>query len=203
MGQASSAQFEPPATQFADARPSPWVERWLGHPTGHGRMLDFACGNGRHARLGLAHGFAVLAIDRDPQCLQLLQGTETETRLEDLESGRWSFAAERFAAIVVTRFLFRPRLDLLAGLLAPGGRLIYETFAHGQAAYGKPSRPAFLLAPDELFMTARRAGLAVVAFEQGFVRQPRPARIQRIAAVRPPFDPESLPLVGEPAGGLS
>ena len=70
-----------------------------------------------------------------------------EARREDLESGRWSFSAERFEAVVVTNFLHRPRLDLLAGLLAPGGRLIYETFARGNERYGKPSNPSFLLQP--------------------------------------------------------
>jgi SAM-dependent methyltransferase len=125
-----------------------------------------------------------------------------ETRVEDLESGRWSFSAERFDVVVVTNFLHRPRLDLLAGLLEPGGRLIYETFARGNERYGKPSNPSFLLADDELHAWARRCGLLVVAFEQGFVAAPKSARIQRVVAVRPPYRPESLPLDG-PRGALS
>ena len=134
--------------------------------------------------------------------LDSIQGKNIETRAEDLESGRWSFSAERFEAVVVTNFLHRPRLDLLAGLLAPGGRLLYETFAAGNEAYGKPSRPAFLLQRDELFMLARRAGLLVLAFEQGYVDAPKPALMQRLAAIRPPHDPESMPL-GNPLGLLS
>ena len=176
---------------------SPWIARWIGHPHAGGRLLDFACGSGRHSLLAADRGFSVLAVDRDEGLLDCIQHRNTEVRAEDLESGRWSFSAERFEVIVVTNFLHRPRLALLAALLQPGGRLVYETFALGNEAYGKPSRPAFLLAPDELFLVARRAGLRVVAFEQGFVAGPRPARIQRVAAVMPPWDPESVPLVGQ------
>jgi SAM-dependent methyltransferase len=178
---------------------SAWVARWLGRPSGNARLLDFACGSGRHSRLALARGFAVLAVDQDRALLDMIDMSESkdsEARAEDLESGRWSFSAERFEAVVVTNFLFRARLGLLAGLLEPGGRLVYETFALGNEAYGKPSNPAFLLQADELFMMARRAGLQVVAFEQGYTATPKAAVVQRLVAVKPPYDPESLPLAG-------
>jgi SAM-dependent methyltransferase len=178
---------------------SPWVARWIGQPRNGGRLLDFACGSGRHSRLAAEQGFRVLAVDRDEGLLDGIQHRNTEARAEDLESGRWSFSAERFEVIVVTNFLHRPRLALLAALLQPGGRLIYETFALGNEAYGKPARPAFLLEPDELFVVARRAGLQVVAFEQGYVPSPKAALVQRAVAVMPPWDPESLPLVGREA----
>ena len=75
--------------------------------------------------------------------------------------------------------------------LAPGGVLLYETFAHGNASVGKPSRPDFLLQPGELLRHA--AGLRVVAFEDGFLADP-PRFVQRIAAVREPT-PASAPTV--------
>jgi len=181
------------------APPSAWVARWLGRVRPGARVLDFACGTGRHARLAREAGFPVLAVDRDAQSLSVIDGTGIEVRQEDLEVGRWSFAAERFAAVVCTHYLFRPRLDLLTALLAPGGLWIHETFAQGNARYGRPSNPAFLLRPGELVRAAGRAGLHVLAFEDGCVGSPRPARIQRIVAVRPPFDLEALPLDG--AGG--
>jgi hypothetical protein len=136
----------------------------------------------------------VLAVDRYARALYLLDGTGIEVRQEDLERGRWSFSAERFAAVVCTHYLFRPRLDLLTALLAPGGLWIHETFALGNAHYGRPSNPAFLLRPGELLRAAERAGLHVLAYEDGYTGAPRPARIQRIVAVRAPFDPEALPL---------
>ena len=194
--------------------PSAWVEQWLGPPGRHERLLDLACGAGRHARLAAQRGFRVLAVDRDPRAVEALADCRTvETRTEDLESGRWSFAAERFAVVVVTHYLFRPRLDLLAGLVAPGGRLIVETFAVGQAAYGKPTRPDFLLRPGELLRLADRAGLAVLAYQDAVFQPPAAAepaagrtaddaavasrrRLQRIVAVRPPVDRERMPIVG-------
>jgi len=164
------------------------------------RVLDFACGTGRHARLALAAGHRVLAVDRDPSVLNALQGTQAEIRQEDLEAERWSFAAERFDAVVCTNFLHRPRLDLLAALLADGGLLIYETFAAGNERYGRPSNPAFLLRPGELADLARRAGLHLLAYEDG-VTERLPARVQRACAVRPPFDPAALALDRSGRGG--
>lgn len=125
---------------------------------------------------------------------------DLELRGEDLESGRWSFSAERFQVVVVANFLHRPRLDLLPALLEPGGRLVYETFAVGNAAYGKPANPSFLLQPDELFLLARRARLQVRAFEQGYVADPKPALVQRMVAFRQPCDLESQPLSVPPPG---
>ena len=186
----------------ATVQHSDWVERWLGRPEGNSRLLDFASGSGRHARLAAARGFRVLAVDRDASLLGMSESKDVESRAEDLESGRWSFSAERFQAVVMTNFLFRPRLDLLARLLAPGGRLLIETFAAGNERYGRPSNPMFLLQTDELFLMARRSGLQVVAFEQGFRMSPKPALLQRIAAVRPPHDRQSMPLVG-PGPALS
>jgi SAM-dependent methyltransferase len=170
------------------------VDRWIGEPRGDARLLDFASGSGRHARLALARGFRVLAVDRDRALLDMGEVKDLELRVEDLESGRWSFSAERFQVVVVTNFLHRPRLDLLPELLEPGGRLVYETFALGNATYGKPSNPSFLLQPDELFLLARRANLQVRAFEQGYVATPKPALLQRMVAVRLPAHAESLPL---------
>ena len=66
--------------------------------------------------------------------------------------------------------------------VAPGGALIYETFATGNETVGKPSRPDFLLQPGELLRACQ--DLRVVAYEDGFIEEP--ARfVQRIAAVRP------------------
>ncbi len=173
-----------------DRQPSAWVERWLGTPRGSGRLLDLACGSGRHVHLALDSGFDVTAVDRNTAPLTLPQGRTCTVLEVDLENGRWTLPAGRFEVVIVTHYLFRPRLALTAGLLEPGGRLIYETFAHGNAAFGKPSNPAFLLRADELFDACRRFGLSVVAFEQGLSRRGRGAMLQRIVAARPPLGAE-------------
>ena len=108
----------------------------------------------------------------------------------DIENGPWPFAGRQFDAVVVTNYLWRPLLPTLLASLAPGGVLIYETFAQGNETVGKPSRPDFLLRPGELLEVCR--GLRVVAFEDGF--QQAPDRFtQRIAAVRELASPGTVP----------
>jgi SAM-dependent methyltransferase len=163
--------------------PSPWLVRFAPLIKPGGRVLDLACGYGRHARHLAGLGFSVLAVDRDEAALATLEAVAgIDTRIADLEQGTWPFAAQRFDAIVVSHYLHRPLFaDLLAALLSDGV-LIYETFALGNAAFGKPARPEFLLQPDEL-LSRLAAALRVVAFEQGQVESPFPAVIQRICAV--------------------
>jgi SAM-dependent methyltransferase len=127
-------------------------------------------------------GFEVDAVDRDaslfrdpPPGITLLQA--------DLEGGPWPYAGRQFDAIVATNYLHRPLLPLLVDALAPGGVLVYETFARGNERFGKPSNPAFLLAPGEL-LEAVRGRLRVIAYEDLVVEEPRPAAIQRICAHR-------------------
>ena len=168
---------------------SAWVRRFAPLIPPGGRVLDLACGGGRHARYLAARGHEVLAVDRDPACGAALAGLEgVEFRCLDLETDDWPLAGERFEAVVVTNYLWRPRLAGLADLLSPGGLLIYETFADGHAAFGKPSNPEFLLRPGELLRVF--ATLRILAFEDGEVA--RPARVQRVAALAWP-EGEILP----------
>jgi hypothetical protein len=84
-------------------------------------------------------------------------------------------------------------LSRLVAAMTPDGLLLYETFATGNAVYGKPSNPDFLLQESELLEFAHKA-LTIVAFEQGRVGGPQPAVIQRLAAVgRARAWPPSLP----------
>lgn len=148
-------------------------------------MLDLACGSGRHARLLAGKGYAVYAVDRDPAAIASLQGLERiEAVQSDLEGADWPLAGQSFAGIVVTNYLWRPRLPDVLALLAPGGVLIYETFMLGNEAYGKPSNPEFLLRPGELREIAAAAGLREIAFEEGYVDSPKPAMCQAICAIR-------------------
>jgi hypothetical protein len=83
----------------------------------------------------------------------------------------------------VTNYLHRPLFPALLEALKPGGALIYETFARGNEAFGKPDNPDFLLEPNELI--ARLTGACmIVAFEDTVVASPKPAVVQRIAAIK-------------------
>jgi SAM-dependent methyltransferase len=142
-----------------------------------------AAGGGRHARFLAGLGHPVEAVDRDPGVLSGLSGIpDVSTRCADLESGPWPYQPGQFAGVVVVNYLHRPLLGHLLAALAPGGVLIYETFAAGNERYGRPSNPAFLLKPGEL-LDVVRGTLRVVAFEDLFVSEPRPAMVQRLCAM--------------------
>lgn len=126
-------------------------------------------------------GHPVLGVDRDAGALACASAFG-QTVQADIENGPWPFDGEVFDAIVVTNYLWRERLPDIVQSVAPGGILLYETFAQGNGSVGKPSRPDFLLAPGELL--AACAGLRVIAYEDGFMGGPE-RFIQHIAAVRP------------------
>lgn len=167
--------------------------RWAPLVPNAARVLDLACGFGRHARYFAGRGCRVMAVDRDPAALAALAGVPgVTTRAADLEGAAWPFSAGGFDAVVVTNYLHRPLFGPVVDVLAPGGVLLYETFMLGNERFGKPSNPDFLLRPGEL-LEAVGARLAVVAFEQGWVERPGPAVIQRLCAVRGPVDRVKLP----------
>jgi SAM-dependent methyltransferase len=163
----------------ADLEPSPWVVRWAPLIAPRGSVLDLACGSGRHLRWLAGQGFRVTGVDRNASALASLQAIG-RTMVADLENGPWPLAGERFDAVVVTNYLWRPLWPMLQSSLADGGVLICETFARGNEAFGKPSNPDFLLRAGELLEACR--GLHVVAYEDGVLDAP-PRRVQRIAAV--------------------
>ena len=164
--------------------PSAWLRRHAALIAPGSRVLDLAAGHGRNARFLAALGHDVVAVDRDADALSALAGVAgISTRVLDLETPAWPLAGERFDAIVVNHYLHRPSFDAMLAALSDSGVLVYETFAAGNEAFGRPSNPAFLLAPGELLERTRNR-LAVVSYEEGRVeRAGGPAVIQRLAAV--------------------
>lgn len=176
----------PPIDPDVPAAASPWVARFSPEIPPAGRVLDVACGTGRHTRLMLQLQHPVTAVDRDVSQLGALAwDPRVRVVAADLESGPWPFAGTRFAGVIVTNYLWRPLLPTIVAAVAPGGLLIYDTFAVGQDRYGRPSNPAFLLRPEEL-LDAVRGELVTGAYEYGLVGEPRPAMRGRICARRPP-----------------
>jgi SAM-dependent methyltransferase len=155
------------------------VRRWAPLIRPGGRVLDLACGSGRHVRWLAAQGFAVTAVDRDTAALQPLHAI-AQVQVADLEGAPWPLPGRRFDAVLVTNYLWRPLWPDLQASLEAGGVLICETFADGNQSVGKPSRADFLLRHGELLQVARE--LRIVAYEDGFLDAP-PRFVQRIAAV--------------------
>ena len=184
---------DPRATMPAAA----WLRRHAPLIDPRSRVLDLAAGHGRNARFLASLGHDVVAVDRDADALAALDGVpNVTTRIVDLEGEAWPLAGDRYDAIVVVHYLHRPSFDAMLAALSDRGVLIYETFAAGNEAFGRPSNPAFLLAPGEL-LERTRGRLDVVSYEEGRVeRAGAPAVIQRLAAVgrrreRPGLLPES------------
>jgi hypothetical protein len=127
----------------------------------------------------------VCAVDRDTAALSAFAGPCCEVRRLDLETDDRGQLGRDYDGIIVTNYLHRPLLPAIARALAPGGVLIYETFARGNERFGRPRNPDFLLRRGELLEAF--TALTIVAFEQGEVSVPRPAVIQRLAAVLGPL----------------
>lgn len=166
------------------AEPSAWVQRWAPQVRTGGAVLDVACGGGRHCRFFAAQGHVVDAVDCDAAAIAALAATPGIHALcADIEMGPWPYAGRQFAAVIVTNYLHRPLFPDLIAAVAPGGLLIYETFAEGNEAYGRPANPDFLLRRGEL--PERVGAMQVLAFEDLYVDLPRPAVVQRICAAMP------------------
>ena len=202
-----------PTAAHTSAPPSDWVVRWASLLQPAARVLDVACGHGRHVRWLVDAGHEVTAIDRDPALLGPLAALAT-TVVTDLEADPWPLPAHRFDAVLVTNYLWRPLFPALKAAVAPGGLLIYETFAQAHAALGRPRRPEFLLRPGELIELLRPPEPAssaaasssenwhVIAFEEGRLpaRGDVPEReVQRIVARRGKGRPGQADLLA-PAG---
>ena len=160
---------------------SPWVERFADLVPADAPVLDVAAGGGRHSRFFAARKHPVTAVDRDTAALQGVSGIEAVAA--DLENGNpWPLGSRRFGGVIVTNYLHRPILPAIIAAVAPGGVLLYETFAVGNERFGRPTNPDFLLRPGEL-LEAVWGRLRVIAYEDIETTQPKRALVQRIAAV--------------------
>ena len=164
---------------------SAWIQRWSHLVAPGARMLDIACGGGRHLLWFAQRGCQVTGLDIDTTQAQVLLPT-ARLLTADIENGPWplmdheSGTPEKFDVVVVTNYLWRPLMPTVLASLAEGGVLMYETFATGNETVGRPARPDFLLQHGELLQVCGR--LHIVAFENGFLATPE-RFVQRVIAV--------------------
>ena len=167
---------------------SPWIGRFAPLIPNGGRVLDLAAGGGRHSRFLLDRGLEVTALDRKIDGLEALRDADPVVAKDlviieaDLEDGPdWPLGEQRFDAVIVVNYLWRP---LLPAIVQAGDLLLYETFAAGNEAYGRPANPDFLLRPGEL-LEAVAGHLEVLAYEHGRIEDQGGTRIkQRLVAAK-------------------
>ena len=107
--------------------PSPWIQRWSSLVAPGARVLDLACGTGRHVLWFAGRAAQVTAVDRDVASLAGLRAI-ARTIEADIENGPWPLPGECFDAVVVTNYLWRPLVPRILDAVGPGGVLLYETF---------------------------------------------------------------------------
>lgn len=136
-------------------RPSSWFA-WHAHRIRAGsRVLDLACGTGRHALAAAGLGAKVTAVDKDSASLDVgrkeakARGIEVNWVEADLASGLPDLGS--FDAILIFNYLDRAAMPKVVERVAPGGFLIVETFLEAQKAFGwGPSADEHLLRSGEL-----------------------------------------------------
>ena len=152
-------------------QPSSWLIANADLLPQRGRVLDVACGHGRHALWLASRGLDVRAIDRNPEAIAVVResaasrGLKIDAEVVDLETDPPPAIPGDFDAILVFNYLHRPLMPLLRKGLKPGGRIFYETFTTRQAERGHPTNPAFLLKDGEL--AALMAPLSVLRSREG------------------------------------
>ena len=181
--------MKPVPTVHTNLMPSDWVRRWTHLIPAGSRVLDLACGSGRHMQWLQQQGLQVIGVDRDSGALQAANAFG-EVLQADLENQAWPLAGQHFGGVVVTNYLWRALWPDLLAALQPQGVLIYETFALGNQTVGKPSNPDFLLRHGELLDVC--LGLRIVAYEDGFCETPD-RFVQRIVAVNTSVNHSDLP----------
>ena len=119
------------------------------------RVLDIACGEGRHSLAAASAGAEVIGVDRDADKLAGARtaaeqlGLNIDFRHIDLQDP-WPDLG-RFDAILMFNYLDRSRMDQVRDRLAPGGTLLLETYLLAQRDLGwGPTSEEHLLRPGEL-----------------------------------------------------
>lgn len=154
-----------------EQRPSYWFTAHASVIRPGARVLDVACGTGRHALAAAALGAKVVAVDRDPARLKQGKDEAGRRRLSvewveaDLEKP-WPDLG-LFDVVMLFNYLDRPRMPRTVEAVTPGGLMIVETFLEIQRQLGwGPTQDAHLLKYGEL--SSLVAPLTVVHGREAF-----------------------------------
>ncbi|HSR15365.1 MAG TPA: class I SAM-dependent methyltransferase [Gemmatimonadales bacterium] len=119
------------------------------------RVLDIACGTGRHSLAAAALGAEVTGVDRDASRLEAARAEARERGLT-VTWLEWNLETDlpplgTFDVLLIFDYLDRDRMPALLEFLRPGGMLMMETFLEDQRAFDwGPTSEAHLLRRGEL-----------------------------------------------------
>ena len=141
-------------------RPSTWFTWHAGLVRAGVRVLDLACGTGRHALAAAELGAAVVAVDADAGKLKAGRRAADQRKVSvewvqaDLE--RYPLPEGEFDVVMVFNYLDRHRMPEILRAVRPGGFLLAETFLESQRDYGwGPKSDDHLLRSGELPLLVR------------------------------------------------
>jgi len=168
-------------------RPSPWFTWHAGVIRPQSRVLDVACGRGRHSIAAASLGAAVTAVDADPDRLAAAQraarGLPIEWVCADLET--FPFPARAFDVVMVFNYLDRFRMPELREAVKAGGYLLCETFLEAQRQHGwGPTSDDHLLKPGELLQLVEPFEVILAREALDFLGG-RPMAVASVVARRP------------------
>lgn len=117
--------------QPVDQTPSSFVLNCLHHKSIElgGKVLDLACGYGRHTHLLRSQGFSVISCDLDTDGLSNIKQYVTDSSCVCLDASKeLPFLNNAFNLVVVIHYVDKGLLSRIARLISSGGFLIYETY---------------------------------------------------------------------------
>lgn len=155
--------------------PSPFLMKY-GQQIPQGRVLDLACGSGRHALHLAKSGYEVAGLDRNTEALATLSKAAQDEGLPNLTIRELDLELDstnppplgknEFTGVLVFHYLYRPIFPNIIKALKPGGMLIYETFLiDNHHRFQHPRRKEFCLEHNELLQLTH--GLRVLYYEEG------------------------------------
>jgi ubiquinone/menaquinone biosynthesis C-methylase UbiE len=141
-------------------RASTWFT-WHAGLIHHGmRVLDLACGTGRHALAAAERGAVVTAVDADAGKLKSgrkaadQRNVSVEWVQDDLE--RYPLPESGYDIVMVFNYLDRHRMSEIMRAVRPGGHLLAEMFLESQRDLGwGPKSDDHLLRSGELTTLVR------------------------------------------------
>lgn len=145
--------------QEFNEQPHPLVVEFaakLEHGRALNRVLDVACGVGRHAIYLAERGWQVTAVDSSKVAIEILTdranelGIQIDARIADLETGEFVIEPAAYDLIVNCHYLQRDLFPAIKSGVRNGGVVIAVIAMEDDDPQIKAMNPAFLLQPGEL-----------------------------------------------------